>query len=295
MDGQLTADTWLQAAVRLTDPSRAERYFAGILWPAIWSCMQDHVLGGWFFVRKTPWWRLRYRPAPGIEPEQARSRITEILTGLQSRPYLAEFNHQIYEPECTAFGGPQAMDIAHRFFNHDSAFVSEYLGHLHRRPVLDQRKELSLLLCTAMTRAAGQEWYEHGDIWARIAAVRGNNPRLPTDPDTAAEAAWHLLTADPDATFARRLPDDLSHRAAGALTEYRTAGIALRGLADRGQLQRGLRDVLAHHILFAWNRIGLSIPDQQTLARAARDAVFTSPRIQPPARQARSGRNQPDA
>ncbi|SDD86964.1 thiopeptide-type bacteriocin biosynthesis protein [Glycomyces harbinensis] len=294
MDRQPPTAIWLQTNVRLVDPTRAERYCADILWPAIWSGIEDNVLGGWFFVRKTPWWRLRYRAALGVEPERARALVTEILSGPQSRSYLAEVTHQIYEPEVAAFGGLQAMDIAHRLFNHDSGFVGEYLTHQHLTHGTDRRRELSLLLCTAMTRAAGQEWYEHGDIWARLANIRGTDPHLPADPDSAAETAWHLLTADPDATLTR-LPDPLAYNATGALTEYRSAGIALRSLADRGHLERGLRDVLAHHILFAWNRIGLAIPDQQALARAARDAVFTSPRTHAPTRQSRPERNQPDA
>ncbi|WP_335986658.1 thiopeptide-type bacteriocin biosynthesis protein [Glycomyces sp. MUSA5-2] len=294
MHHQPPASTWLQTNVRLTDPTRAERYLAHLLWPAIWSALEDGILGGWFFVRKSPCWRVRYRPARGIEPEQARDFITATLTGPRSRPHLAEITHQVYEPEAAAFGGTQAMDVAHRLFNHDSGFVSDYLGHLHHNGGPNRRRELSLLLCTAMTRAAGQEWYEHGDIWARLAAIRGADPHLPADADPAADAAWHLLTADPDTTAAG-LPGPLAANAAGILTEYRTAGIALRTLADRGHLERGLRDVLAHHILFAWNRIGVTITDQRALARAARDAVFTSPRTHPQARRTRSEGNRTDA
>jgi hypothetical protein len=36
----------------------------------------------------------------------------------------------------------------------------------------------------------------------------------------------------------------------------------------------GLRDVLAHHVIFAWNRLGLPSATQVVLAAAAKTAVF---------------------
>ena len=41
-----------------------------------------------------------------------------------------------------------------------------------------------------------------------------------------------------------------------------------------GTLDRGLRDVLAHHVIFHWNRLGLPASTQATLARSAQAAVM---------------------
>lgn len=55
---------------------------------------------------------------------------------------------------------------------------------------------------------------------------------------------------------------------------YAGAGRELASLAAEGQLRRGLRDVLAHHVIFAWNRIGLSYAAQSALAGTANAVVF---------------------
>jgi protein-L-isoaspartate(D-aspartate) O-methyltransferase len=52
------------------------------------------------------------------------------------------------------------------------------------------------------------------------------------------------------------------------------AGRYLAELAGRGILTRGLRAILAHHLLFLFNRHGVSAADQYVLASAAREAVF---------------------
>ena len=55
---------------------------------------------------------------------------------------------------------------------------------------------------------------------------------------------------------------------------FHTAGGVLGGLARRGELTRGLRAVLAHHVIFHWNRLGLSYENQGVLVATAREAVF---------------------
>ena len=48
--------------------------------------------------------------------------------------------------------------------------------------------------------------------------------------------------------------------------------VLVRDLAAAGQLYRGLRDVLAHHLIFAWNRAGLPYMTQSVIAGAAKTA-----------------------
>jgi thiopeptide-type bacteriocin biosynthesis protein len=55
---------------------------------------------------------------------------------------------------------------------------------------------------------------------------------------------------------------------------YATAGRELASLAATGHLHRGLRDVLAHHVIFAWNRLGLPYTTQAILAATAKTVVF---------------------
>jgi protein-L-isoaspartate(D-aspartate) O-methyltransferase len=57
-------------------------------------------------------------------------------------------------------------------------------------------------------------------------------------------------------------------------TAFEHAGQSMADLARQGRLKRGLRAVLAHHILFHANRAGLTITDQSILAALAAGHVF---------------------
>ncbi|GAB4001266.1 hypothetical protein GCM10029992_36280 [Glycomyces albus] len=269
---------WLQTSVLLTDPAGAEQFCSTLLGPRMRAAVDNEILDGWFFIRKSPWWRLRYRPAPQTHAAAARRHVAEILAGPEAAKRIGETVHQIYEPEATAFGGNAAMDLAHQLFYTDSEHITDYLAITTRPGLPDPRRELSLLLATALARAAGQEWYEQGDIWAQISTLRGNSPMLTAHPSAAALNVRRFLTADLDAAVAR-LGGDLADLAADWLADFRTAGTALRALADQGRLERGLREILTHHALFAWNRLGLTFGEQQHLASAARDAAFADPNL----------------
>jgi len=62
--------------------------------------------------------------------------------------------------------------------------------------------------------------------------------------------------------------------ASGWAAAFEHAGTTLAGAARDGTLTRGLRAILAHHVIFHWNRIGLTSRTQGILATAATQAVF---------------------
>jgi protein-L-isoaspartate(D-aspartate) O-methyltransferase len=174
----------------------------------------------------------------------------------------------IYEPEVDAFGGPEAMDVAHGLFHSDSRHLLAY------RPSREHlgRKETSILLASAMMRGAGLDWFEQGDVWAKVAALRPATTPLP--PERAAElvpSIQKLMTAD-----AHRLcrPDGPLQRHDEWVTAFERAGAMLADLAGRGALTRGLRAVIAHHVIFHANRAGLLRDDQSALSHIAREVVM---------------------
>src|SRR5262245_43634095 len=57
-------------------------------------------------------------------------------------------------------------------------------------------------------------------------------------------------------------------------TGIELAGRLLHALTLTGGLTRGLRAVLAHHIVFAWNRLGLTYSEQHFLTDPAREAIM---------------------
>lgn len=241
-----------QVTLWFTDSRQAEKVGSTRLGPA----MAHTQVQGWWFMRKGPSWRIRYRPAPN-QMEQTRARLELHLRSWTDEGLLLEWVRGVYEPETHAFGGPQGMGVAHGLFHHDSLHV---LSHLHRNGT-EHRTLLGVLRACALLRGAGQEWHEQGDVFARLAAHRPVD-REPTG--TEVDQLDHLLRA--------RFPHP--KMAPGWTEAFHHTGQNLAHLADTGKLTRGIRATLAHHLLFAFNRAGIPATEQGLISRAAAAAVF---------------------
>lgn len=57
-------------------------------------------------------------------------------------------------------------------------------------------------------------------------------------------------------------------------TAFPHGGRALAGAARTGNLRLGLRGILARHILFHWNRMGLTTRQQDIYSVAARETIL---------------------
>ena len=252
---------WHQVNVSFPDWDSAEQTAATRLAPRLDGEAQ---VTAWWFIRKAPCWRVRYQASSsGAQPGVERH-----LGELTAEGHLSGWTRVVYEPEFHAFGGPESMTAAHRLFHHDSRAI---LSYLHDQPEGTHRREISLLLCSVMLRAARQDWFEQGDVWARVASYR-KSPlgTLPQRPRLLAPVR-RLVTADAESQMRDGMP---LARCAGWAAAYAAAGEELAGLAASGLLHRGLRDVLAHHVIFAWNRLGLHYATQTALAVTAKTVVF---------------------
>ncbi|MFI1191621.1 thiopeptide-type bacteriocin biosynthesis protein [Streptomyces californicus] len=259
--------SWRQITIAFPDWDSAEHTALTHLAPLLTAAETARTIGPWFFLRKAPSWRIRYQP-PG-DPTTAENRLLHALAPLQRQQHLTAVTPVIYEPETHAFGGVEAMTCAHQLFHLDSHHL---IAHLSRHPHRPHRRELAILLCTVLLRAAGLDWYEQGDVWARVADHR--DPPQP-EPDgrrkTLHGGLRHLMTADITQLTRDGAPLPLPAAWPHAFT---TAGRDLAALAAAGRLHRGLRAVLAHHIIFAFNRLGLPHATQATLAAGAKAVVF---------------------
>ncbi|MDI3421910.1 thiopeptide-type bacteriocin biosynthesis protein [Streptomyces luteolus] len=255
--------TWCQANVAFPDWERAETTALTRLAPLLLTAEDQGALRAWFIVRKHPCWRIRYLPGPG-----GQEHITGGLDQLIAEGCIKAWTEIIYEPESHAFGGDEAMASAHRLFHHDSRGLFNFL----RTDAAKHRRETSLMLCSLMMRAAHLDWYEQGDVWARVAAHRRQEPdTAPREPGQLHAAVRRLVTVDPQ--YALQPNGPLAHAADWARA-YLAAGAELARLNEAGHLHRGLRDVLAHHVIFAWNRIGLPYATQVALTTALKTVIF---------------------
>jgi len=255
--------TWCQANIVFPDWESAEIVALAQLAPLLRTAEDEGALTAWFLVRKRPCWRVRYLPAA-----DAQDRIGQDLDALVAEGHIRGWTKIVYEPEVHAFGGAEAMASAHRLFHRDSRNLIDHLqGDAGRH-----RRETSLMLSSLLMRSAGLDWYEQGDVWARVGAHRALPPGTGRDSRDRLHAAVHRLISV-NGEDLMRAGGPLAH-AAGWARAYTDAGKELARLTDSGRLHRGLRDVLAHHVLFAWNRIGLPYTTQAALADAAKTAVF---------------------
>ncbi len=209
------------------------------------------LISSWWFIRKGAW-RIRYLPA--ITPDTqdlARKQLTDGVI----------WTSDIYEPETHAFGGADAMTVAHTLFHHDSRHLLSYL-HSHSA----DRRECSLILCSALMRAAALDLNEQGDVWAKVLLHRTEHLQWSLAPDAR---TWQGFTDD-----IRRLLLGTARTTDDWHTAFETTGTNLRRLRETGKLTHGLRTVIALHVIFHWNRIGLPATTQATLAQAAKEAIF---------------------
>lgn len=262
----MAADTWPQRLIQFTDWSHAEATTVEHLLPVLIT--QESELAQWSFLRKFPCWRLRYRPA---SPDSAKA-LDAALDELVDAGILTSWTQGIYEPEEAAFGGPAAMKIAHTLFHYDSRHLLDDLARQQAAsgPGLG-RRELAVLLLSVAMRAAGLDWYEQGDVWARIAAERpGDEIR---SPQRHRVAVHRLMTVDVSTT-SRSVTQGRLAPLAEWIATFEWFGQQLADLNRQGRLERGLRAVIAHHGIFHWNRLGLPAEDQHTLSTLAKEVVM---------------------
>jgi thiopeptide-type bacteriocin biosynthesis protein len=270
---------WHQVRIQFADWDAAEQAAAVHLGPELQRAEAGGILSSWWFIRKAPFWRLRCEAASAAQSADMKAHVTRALDQMLSRCVITGWQESIYEPEIHAFGGPDGITIAHRLFHADSCGV---LGYISRLDLIEQgsspgigRRELSILLCSLLMRGARQDWYEQGDTWNRVQASR------PLPPGTSHQRlreirplVRRLMTVDTERTGTLANEDGPLASASRWAVAFTTAGQALASGAHDGKLSRGLRDILAHHIIFHWNRIGLPARTQGILARAATEAVF---------------------
>ncbi|MFD7735204.1 methyltransferase, FxLD system [Kitasatospora phosalacinea] len=258
-------DQWIQHDLALPDPATAEQTAAHHLAPVLAFAQDSGGLEDWWYIRKAGL-RLRYR-APAPVPV-----VTGLLDNLTETGLLTGWVSVVYEPETTAFGGTEGMEVAHRLFHTDSRHLLTRAAEPGPRAL--GRAETFTVLVSAMLRAAGLDWYEQGDVWSKFAALR--DAPAPVGPEQAARqaaAAGHLMRLDTRALTHHEAP--LADHTAW-VDAFQQAGQDLARLAREGRLARGLRAILAHHLLFHANRAGLPVDHQAALAARALDAVFHS-------------------
>ena len=254
---------WFQARITPTDWASMDATFAERVAPRLNQLDDGHA--AWWFLRKHPDWRLRVRT-------DHHHAVAAVLDNLVAAGTIAGWRPSIYEPETAAFGGEPAMTVVHELFCADSRGVLTYA--VQQTPELG-RRELSLILIRALQQHAGLDWFEAGDVFDRVVQMRPSPAE--TDADrvlTLATRMRPLLAVEVRSDMPLFAPTGPVAFAAPWLAAFIHAGRRLGNAATTGNLDRGLRNILAQVVIFHWNRLGLSAHAQGILAHAAKAAAL---------------------
>jgi thiopeptide-type bacteriocin biosynthesis protein len=271
---------WHQINIQFLPPSAAESA-AEHLAPLLNRAEADGIAAQWWFMRKDPGWRLRLNPGPA--GAELKPRIGQALDDLVTDGRIAAWWPGRYETETAAFGGHEAMEVAHRLFHRDSAALLSFL----RDGAGLGRRELTVVLCSVLMRGAGLEWYEQGDIWHRVAMERPLPADIPAGKlADMADDLRHLMLADTTPDGPLLGTDGPLATVSDWARAFDEAGRQLGAAARAGTLTRGLRQVLSYHVIFHWNRLGLPTRAQSIVGWAARNAILDLPAAPTTARSA---------
>ncbi|MFW6724770.1 thiopeptide-type bacteriocin biosynthesis protein [Streptomyces sp. MAR4 CNY-716] len=266
---------WRQVYLQFPDWRCAEQTVAAHLAPVLHHLARhEESISQWWYIRKHPCWRLRLLGHP---ESQAHAELGSRLDDLAATGHLSRWWPGIYEPETAAFGGTVGMLSAHTLFSADSHHILALPG---RTDMPVGRREISALLCTVMMRAAGLECQEQGDVWDRVITEehRSATQNIPHKRLTElTRQIRQILSSDTSSQGPVFGEEGVLHAIFDWAEAFRRAGNALREANISGSLHRGIRRILAYHIIFHWNRLGLSIEAQSALALAARTAILEPP------------------
>jgi thiopeptide-type bacteriocin biosynthesis protein len=262
---QRAANSWHQVRVRPIDPADAERSLTEVVGPRLDYLVESGGATGWWFMRKEPGWRIRLH--------NADIKTSELLfNDLVASQAIGDWTTAIYEPETAAFGGETGTEVAHTLFQADTSGV---LAYLRRKPPALGRRETSLLLISAMLTGADLDWFERGDVFFRVAAMRPSSQVKAMELANLTEQLTGLLATLAAAESPLFTSDGPLASVADWRGAFEDAGQHFADAASSSALTRGLRAVLAQVVIFHWNRFGLSAATQAVLADAAARACIS--------------------
>jgi thiopeptide-type bacteriocin biosynthesis protein len=212
-----------------------------------------------FFMHKPPGLRIRFQGASRAALDDA---VTEYVSDWSTVGLLSGSHAGVYEPETAIFGGPSSMECVHRFFTHDS------LGWLDQLAAPSDLSPWRFSLHTLRALFDGLEivgWEDLG-VWNQVRQRTGRQLSAPAlgTPEFAAAAtgirsAW-------------RAADVLRPELRPHLERCRASGARwLEHYFQGGHAELGPREAVAMAIIFHWNRGGLSLVTQASIAEALSD------------------------
>jgi len=236
---------WLQINAAPDTAPEADRTILLTVGAAVGRLRREGAFDLWFWQRKEPGLRLRFRARPGREEEVAAA-LAPVLRGLARAGAVRRWRASVYEPEVHLFGGLPMMEAAHRWASADAAVQAAALTL--PGPAVTPSVLTLAVLNDLFRRGCDSGPEEVWDVWCRLAAMHGIIP-----------GAGRPLPAIRIEDIAALAPDACRAMAAA---NARLAAVLSRAWSA-GRLTTGRRAALSMVALFHWNRMGLD-PDSRS-------------------------------
>lgn len=255
MRGHGEPHPWVQLNVALSRPdgqalTSARRVFAALA-PLVDAWRRDGKLSQLYFMRKPPDLRLRLRgPQPAVD---LLPGAIGALEQLRRDGAVERFFESVYEPEAHLFGGPDAMELVHAYFDADTRGWLTLDRLWASGPSLLTPEILACAVIDDLLQLALGDRSEIWDVWCNLAA--GGVPAIDVPVPPSPELLGRLALAE--RTVLEHYFAHNSQLARGLAT-----------LHDSGRLSCGLRALLTQVALFHFHRYGLDAAEQAAMAGA---------------------------
>lgn len=236
----------------------------GVILPVMRALLGENAISQWWWLQKTdilgPCIRLRMQTTANA----SRSLSDDIGARFADAGLMVSV--PVYDPEVRLFGGPSGMDLAHRIFCADSAFLAKWMSRREpRRHAVPEG--LSVALVLRLCASAGMDLFECWDLFEQISDKR------PLDASRAepvialcAQIAGTVLKTGRDGIIGlyQGLDREDIEEHFGVLE---LLGKELAGACLRGEITSSCRTFLAPVVLFHWNRAGFCAMTQAAISR----------------------------
>jgi thiopeptide-type bacteriocin biosynthesis protein len=283
-ENRCKAPVWVQLNVGLGRGAEGAQASARILFdeliPILRRLSRRKVVDRFHFVRKAPDLRLRFR---AVGPHECLLlQLGKMSQVLYERGAVVSAVRSVYEPEARVFGGSDAMDAVHDYFDADSRGWIRW----NQNPLAEQIFTAEQL-CTAVINelfhsvlgCPNEVW----DAWNNLSQLT----REAKGP--AAKLAGRVPVNGRETLAAIRGADPMTAAVAKHYTKANQAfSAAIHRVRERGLLEVGIRSLLANMAMFHCNRFGLDGAKQFSIAESAGNAWHPYGALTPAGRRLRS-------
>jgi thiopeptide-type bacteriocin biosynthesis protein len=236
----------------------------GVILPLMRTLLGDDAISQWWWLQKTdilgPCIRLRIQTTANA----SRNLSGDIGARLANSGLVVSV--PVYDPEVRLFGGAPGMNLAHRLFCTDSAFLATWMSRREpRRHAIPEG--LSVALVLRLCASAGMDLFECWDLFAQISDKRPFDASK-AEPVIALceQMAGTVLKSGRDGIIGLLQGPDRQD-----IEEHFSAlellGKELAAGCLRGEITSSCRAFLAPAVLFHWNRVGFCAMTQAAISR----------------------------